>query len=732
MSSVNRNFDKLIKLFLYIVVIVLVNVAGVTLSYRLDLTENKVYTLSDVSKNVVATLADPLTIEVFFTKDLPAPYNNTEQYLRDMLKEYSLHANQYFNYRFYNVSAESDSIGGSESDENRALARDYGITPVRLQSIAEDEVKAKTAYMGLVLIHGKMVERIDPIIYTTSLEYKLTTAIQRLNHRVSAMRHLDDKVQVKLVLSSTLYDVAEQLKIDRFDRFPQHVNEVVQKMNSEMFGKLVFSHIDPTKTPEKAEEAEKLHIPYLPLGDTEKENAETEKGFIGLIVQYKNDKRVIPILDIGYQLDVASQKVLPKAVLADPGAVKELININMKRLININQDLGYLADHGTLPTMNLGPRAPQANETITIFNSIIRRNYHLKQVRLKNEGIPSGLKCLIIARPTEKFSDYELYQIDQALMNGTNIALFVDTLRVKWPERRSPVMAPEGPKLVPMDTGLEKLLSHYGVNMKQSAVMDKECYKEQLPLNQGGGESIYYNVPIIQSEKINKELDYIKNIKGLAVFKISPLELVHKRIKEQNIMAHELFASSDISWEVRDNIDLDPKLIRPPASEKEYGSSPLAFMLEGTFSSYFTGKSIPEKPVTPKEGSKEKVSQKPETNVLQIKKKDSFKAQSPKAKIFVIASGETLSNDLLGRDGQSPTAMFVLNVIDALNGRDDIAIMRSKAQQHNPLEKTTNATRWVIKTANIVGLPLLTVAMGILVWLYRQARRRKIQLRFNA
>ncbi|MBW2139319.1 MAG: Gldg family protein, partial [Deltaproteobacteria bacterium] len=61
----------------YVVVVVLVNVAGTTLYFRQDLTEGKVYSLSKASREVVATLSEPLTINVFFTKDLPAPYNAT-------------------------------------------------------------------------------------------------------------------------------------------------------------------------------------------------------------------------------------------------------------------------------------------------------------------------------------------------------------------------------------------------------------------------------------------------------------------------------------------------------------------------------------------------------------------------------------------------------------------------------------------------------------------------------
>ncbi len=72
--------EKYFKFILYIVVIILINIVGVTLFFRADLTRDKIYSLSPASSSVVATLSEPLTIKVFFSKNLPAPHNNTERY----------------------------------------------------------------------------------------------------------------------------------------------------------------------------------------------------------------------------------------------------------------------------------------------------------------------------------------------------------------------------------------------------------------------------------------------------------------------------------------------------------------------------------------------------------------------------------------------------------------------------------------------------------------------------
>nr|MCU0563805.1 GldG family protein [Desulfobacterales bacterium] len=63
MSEPKRSAAYL-KFAVYLLVVVLVNVAGITLFARWDLTAGRIYSLSDVSRHVVATLSEPLTVNV--------------------------------------------------------------------------------------------------------------------------------------------------------------------------------------------------------------------------------------------------------------------------------------------------------------------------------------------------------------------------------------------------------------------------------------------------------------------------------------------------------------------------------------------------------------------------------------------------------------------------------------------------------------------------------------------
>jgi ABC-2 type transport system permease protein len=741
--NTTKRYPKYIKLLLYVVVIVLVNLAGMTLFFRSDLTENRIYSLSPVSKKVVSTLSEPLTVKVFFTENLPAPHNNTELYLRDLLNEYAINNKRYFKPQFYNVTPETEGISDT-ARANREMAREYGINPVQIQMIEKDELKFKQAYMGLVLIHGDTIERIPTITSTDGLEYKLTTAIQKLNHKVSALLNLQEPVQVKLVLSPSLYQVASFMGLKELKQYPEQVKEAVEQLNDKTYGKLKFTYIDPDSDTPEARQVADHNLMELNWASDPKVNVQAGKGKIGILMQYKDQVREIPVLRV-LRIPLFGDQYQ----LAEADKVQELVNINLDRLIHINEELGYLDGFGTLDTSGLGPMGPRDQDTLTRFSAFINENYSLKPVSIADGPVADGLKTLIIARPTEKFSDYDLYQIDQALMRGTNLAIFTDAFKETRPAGQQPFMAGQMPNYVPMDTGLEKLLEHYGVRIKKSIVLDENCYRQRMPRQQGGGDMPVYFAPIIKNENMNKELEYLKYIKGLVAVKISPLELDEKRIADQKITAHALFSSSKRAWEMRDRITLNPMFMQPPASDKEMESLPLAYLLEGSFTSYFKGKPMPEKPAEKNPEAENTESEETDSETesgtdtaadateaqkatsAQITGTGTFKESSPPAKIFVVASSEMIKDSLLDEEGQSTNTSFVLNMVDALNGREGIAAMRSKVQRFNPVEETGAGTKVLIKTFNMVGLPILVVLFGMFVWWRRHVRRKYIQMLFQ-
>ena len=612
------------------------------------------------------------------------------------------------------------------------MAKNYGIFPVQIQVIEEDEVKFQKAYMGLVLIHGDIIERIPTITSTDGLEYQLTTAIQKLNNKISALLRLPEKIRIKLFLSSSLKVVAPYIRLNELPDLPARLEEIVKKLNGKNYGKLQFEYLDPTTDASLKAESQKYNMMSLKWPALSGGKIEPGEGAIGLVMTHGDKAVEIPLIHV-----MRIPFIGKHYELVNVNDMEEIINESVESLIDINEDLGYLTSHGALQLWGASPAAPmeQKQGMLSNFRSLTSQNYTIKDIDLKDTRIPDSLNSLLIAGPTERFTDYELFQIDQFLMRGKNLGLFLDAFEEVMPPRQQSFRPNQPPRYTPIDSGLQKLLEHYGIRIKTSYVMDENCYRQRVPAQFGGGERAIYFAPIIKNQFIDSKLGFMRNIKGLVAMKISPLELDAERIKENGLNARQVFSSSEKSWEMSGRINLNPMFIRPPQSADEQQSLPLAYILEGEFPSYFAGKPIPEKEVenadSETEESQKPEEKRPDADLSKIEDKGEFLSKGKAGKIFLLASSEMLKDNVLDEKGRSPNAMFIMNVLDFLNNREEIAVMRSKEQRFNPLDDTEAGTKTFVKSFNVAGIPVLVVLFGLLVWFRRHARKKRIHMMFQ-
>jgi ABC-type uncharacterized transport system involved in gliding motility auxiliary subunit len=375
----------------------------------------------------------------------------------------------------------------------------------------------------------------------------------------------------------------------------------------------------------------------------------------------------------------------------------------------------------------------RAGNGLAVFEQLVGSRYNIKQIPLKDEGIPEGLNCLVIAKPTQHFSDYALFQIDQALMKGTNIAVFADAFEQQQSQGGMMGM----PAFTPIDTGLEKLLAHYGIEIQKAYVLDKNSYKQQMPQSQGGGEQIIYFAPVLKEDAINNDPVFMKNIKGLVAMQISPLKRVNGGQDDAKVSAVRLLSSSDQAWLMEDNINLNPMFLSPPATDNDLSTYDLAYLLEGQFTSYFKGKPVPEKKAGETEIKEEdnlegpQLPEAPAKNIQGLKAGNRVIETSAPAKIFVLGCAQMLHDNMLDEQGRTTNATFILNAIDHLNGDDGTAVLRSKQQTLNPISDTNALAKSVIKGFNVIGLPVLVFLFGLGVWFFRSMKKKKIAHMFG-
>jgi hypothetical protein len=68
---------------------------------------------------------------------------------------------------------------------------------------------------------------------------------------------------------------------------------------------------------------------------------------------------------------------------------------------------------------------------------------------------------------------------------------------------------------------------------------------------------------------------------------------------------------------------------------------------------------------------------------------------------------------------------------DYLLGNSYIPEMSSKSLGYNPLDKTGDTKKIILKSINIAGVPLLVILAGLLIWKRRRERKNAIQRLFS-
>lgn len=171
MKKKTWSITSISTLFMMIAILIVINLIGLRLFARADLTENKIYTLSKASRKVVANLEDRLTVKAYFTKDMPPPYNSNARYVKDALGDYRAYGGGNFYFEF---------VDPADEQKLEQEAQQYRIQPVQVNVMEKDNVQLKKAYMGLVLVYGEKHETLPLIQNVNNFEYEMTSAIKRL------------------------------------------------------------------------------------------------------------------------------------------------------------------------------------------------------------------------------------------------------------------------------------------------------------------------------------------------------------------------------------------------------------------------------------------------------------------------------------------------------------------------------------------------------------------------
>ena len=172
------------------VAVVLLNLAASLYFFRIDLTEEKRYTIKAPTRALLQNLQEPVDIEVFLEGDLNAGFTRLQKSVAETLEEFRIYSNNQVRYTFTNPTAARSEKAQAE------FARDLAARGVQMLPVIETRDGERVEQIvfpgalvtyggsetGVMLFKGNRAENAQEVLNQSieGLEYELANAIHKL------------------------------------------------------------------------------------------------------------------------------------------------------------------------------------------------------------------------------------------------------------------------------------------------------------------------------------------------------------------------------------------------------------------------------------------------------------------------------------------------------------------------------------------------------------------------
>ena len=471
--------------------------------------------------------------------------------------------------------------------------------------------------------------------------------------------NLDDKVIVKMYFSKDLpppYSTNARYLKDKLDEYRAYAK-----------GNLKLELIDPIKD-KKEMDAQRYGIPPIQVNVMQQDKMEIKKVYMGLVFLYENKTEVLPVVQNISGLEYELSRTIKRLTARFTPAV------------------GFLTGH----------QEANPSTDLTYLNSVLSKEYSQRSVNLQDgKKVPRDIKCLLIVGPKEPFSDWEKYALDQYLMRGGKLALFLDKTDMDL----------ESGKADGLYLELDDFLENYGIKVNDDLVIDMQA--SRISIRQQSGLMTISNIisyPYFPSAtNFDKENPIVKNLENVDFPFVSTLDSTYA--KRRNLDFIPLVRSSSRSAIQNYPFDINPF---KKYDRSTFGTAHLilAAVVQGNFESYFKDKEIPQ----------------PEGFSSQLESPESILTQSPENRLVVVGDADFIKD---GSMRSKSNLVFFMNIVDWLSQDENLIAIRSKDVTSRPLKALSPGQKNLARYGNILGLPLVVILFGVIRWrIRRQVKRR--------
>ncbi len=413
----------------------------------------------------------------------------------------------------------------------------------------------------LVVINWLASQYHTRVDFTNEKRFTLSAATQKL------LKKLDEEVRIDVFLKGDFPS--------GFKKLAMSTEETLQEFKEIAGKKIQYHFINPEEEVEgtNIKWADTLSaLGFVPINLTSQVKAGQQQQLIYPVAFVHYKEQVSPV--ILYQ---GRTKAITYPEINSAEAMMEFNFANViNKLTSASRPLvAYCTSNGE----------PEDIRTYDLVENVLKQDYDLKTFNLEKEHfIPDTFKLLIMVKPSKPFSDEEKLKLDQYVMRGGRLLLFIDKLEAELDSLQS-----KKGQVVAYDRQLElnDLLFKYGIRINSDLLMDLQC--DFLPFDVNGNgqfELLPWNYfPVFETKSnhlINKNLGFVS---GRFVNSIDTVEaegikktiLLSTSANSRNIATPALISVTENS-------------VAPENEKFKKANIPAAVLLEGKFSSMYSNR----------------------------------------------------------------------------------------------------------------------------------------------
>lgn len=689
---------------------------------RVDLTEHNEYSLSPVTENILDSLDQPLLIRGYFSEKTHPLLAPLIPQIRDLLAEYKVMGGGKVKVEFVDPSS-------SEEVEKEAQER-YNIKSFPFRFSDRREKSVVNAYFHILVQYGDQFEVLsfedlievrqtdigDLEVKLRNFEYDVTRTIKKVAYGFQSLDVLFASLSGKPVL--TAYLTPNSLP-DNLKDVPDKLKKVAADLKEESGGTFELKTVVPDSRATQQALYQKYGFePYAV-------SAFSRQGFY-LHFVLGVGKREIP-LQLPDELTDASlkQMVVDGLKRAAPGFTKT-VAIWTPPAEQEQQQPG------------MPPQRPEAAQQFNTVREKLRGSYQVLPANLAGGHVDDEVDVLVLAGPAN-LDDKSQRAVDQFLMRGGALIILDGRYRLDLSQRSVDVQ--------PVDSGLEKLLDRWGIEVKKELVLDSHSDSFPMPVDRDLGGLVVREMrqlPYPFFVKVQRDAMSDGVITGqlaATVFHFASPVVVKEQDQKKAAGKDEkaeaprkvevLMKSSDDAWTEKDP-KVQPDFAVHPGSgfgrpdkvdKADQGPHSLAVAITGSFPSAFADQADDKKAEAKKE-EPAKPDEKKEERLI--------KHSPPDARLVVVGSSSFVSDEMLevssqvGSDYVANNVELVQNMVDWAVADTDLLAIRSRGSHTRILEIEEGARgKWEWANYAIMALALGAV---VALTIFRQRAQVPIPL----